>query len=194
MNFEPHEDAKELKRLWPAIRQYQILAAKHNIDDIFQDNGGKILQVLLLLGLRNIPGREGNDAVDNSGSEYEMKSVNINLTRSFSTHHHMNPTIIAKYRQVDWTFAVYQNIELISVYLMTPKDMESFYMKWETKWNTDGGKDINNPKIPLSYVVETGKLLWGRRPPAGTLRKRRVTNPRTKRPSGVTRKDKHPRH
>ena len=107
-----------------------------------------------------------------------MKSVNINLTRSFSTHHHMNPTIIAKYRKVDWIFAVYQNIELISIYLMTPADMEPFYAKWEIKWHDDGDKDINNPKIPLSYVVETGELLWGGEPPSGTLRTRPVNNPR----------------
>lgn len=180
MRFEPHVDANELKDLWPAIRRYQELATRHGIDDIFQDNGGKILQVLLLLGLTNIPGREGNDAVDKSGAEYEMKSVNINLTRSFSTHHHMNPVIIAKYRQVDWIFAVYQNIELAAIYLMTPADMEPFYMKWEKKWHDDGGKDINNPKIPLTYVAETGTLLWGRTPPNGTLRKRQVTNPRKK--------------
>lgn len=150
-----------MERLWPAIARYQELATRHGIDDIFQDNGGKILQVLLLLGLDNIPGREGNDAVDSSGAEYEMKSVNIALTRSFSTHHHMNPTIIAKYREVDWIFAVYRNIELISIHLMTRKEMEPFYAKWETKWNDEGGKDINNPKIPLSYVIDHGKQLWG---------------------------------
>ena len=147
MKFEPHADADVMRELWPAIRRYQDLAARHGINDIFQDNGGKILQVLLLLGLTNIPGREGNDAVDSDGAEYEMKSVNIRLTRSFSTHHHMNPTIIAKYRQVDWIFAVYQDIELISIYLMTPGDMELYYSKWEKKWHDEGGRDINNPKI-----------------------------------------------
>lgn len=167
MSFESHEDAEKLKKLWPAIRQYQELATSHGIDDIFQDNGGKILQVLLFLGLTNIPGREGNDAVDKNGDEYEMKSVNIKLTRSFSTHHHMNPIIIAKYRKVDWIFAVYENIELISIYLMRPADMEPYYKKWEAKWHADGGKDINNPKIPLTYVVEAGKLLWGEQPPSG---------------------------
>ena len=42
-------------------------------------------------------GREDNDAVDSDGTEYEMKTVNTRLTRTFSTHHHMIPTIIAKY-------------------------------------------------------------------------------------------------
>jgi hypothetical protein len=58
-------------------------------------------------GLEVIPGREGNDAKDSNGNEFELKSVNIALTKSFSTHHHINPRIIEKYRQVDWIFAVY---------------------------------------------------------------------------------------
>jgi hypothetical protein len=177
MNFEPHEDAMELNHLWPAVQRYQDLAARHGIDDIFQDNGGKLLQVLLLLGLKDIPGREGNDAVDSQGNEYELKSVNINLTRSFSTHHHMNPVIITKYRQVDWIFGVYQNIKLISIYLLTPPKMELYYSKWESKWHDDDGKDINNPKIPLAYVANVGDLLWGEPPPSKTITKRKVTNP-----------------
>lgn len=108
--LRPHPDLEELQRLLPAIRQYQSLAEKHGIRDIFQDNGGKILQVLLILGLTVLPGREGNDARDLEGNEYELKSVNIELTRSFSTYHHMNPTIIAKYCQVDWIFAIYSHI------------------------------------------------------------------------------------
>ena len=110
--MKPHPDSARLVELFPAVRLYQELASKHGIDDIFQDNGGKILQVLLLVGLRGLPGREGNDAVDDEGKEYELKSVNIRLTRSFSTHHHMNPTIIAKYRKVNWILAVYEGIEI----------------------------------------------------------------------------------
>jgi len=29
-----------------------------------------------------------------------------------------------------------------------------------SKWHDDGGKDINNPKIPLKYVEENGELLF----------------------------------
>ena len=82
-------------------------------------------------------------------------------TRSFSTHHHMNPTIIAKYRKVDWVFAVYESIELKEIYLLTPELMEPFYAKWEAKWHADGGKDINNPKIPLTYVRRHGQPILG---------------------------------
>ncbi len=168
-----HDDLSILEELFPAIRRYQELATRHGINDIFQDNGGKLLQVLLLLGLKVIPGREGNDAVDEYGNEYELKSVNIDLTKSFSTHHHMNPTIIAKYRKVDWIFAIYRNIEILAIYRLTPQDLESFYLKWEKQWHDTGGKDINNPKIPVAYVAKHGKLLHGEHMLLATTRQRR---------------------
>lgn len=158
MSFHP--DKKVLDELFPYIERYQELASKHGINDIFQDNGGKLLQVLLVTGLEVLPGREGNDAKDSNGNEYELKSVNIQLTRSFSTHHHINPGIIEKYRQVDWIFAVYSGINLLSIYQLTPADLEFYYNKWENKWNESGGKDINNPKIPLKYVTEHGLLIY----------------------------------
>lgn len=84
---------QEFLRLFPAIQEYQKLANKYNIADIFQDNGGKYVQLLILLGLKTTGGREGNDAFDEDGNEYEIKTVNMELVRSFSTHHHMNPVI-----------------------------------------------------------------------------------------------------
>lgn len=155
-----HPDVSKLKELYPSVLEFQKLANEHGIDDIFQDNGGKLLQVLLLTGLKDLPGREGNDAIDNDGNEYELKSVNTLKTKAFSTHHHMNPVIIAKYRKVDWIFAVYEGIQLISIYQLKPIDLEFYYAKWEKKWHDDGEKDINNPKIPLKYVEKNGTLIY----------------------------------
>ena len=155
--MKPHPDHAELQRLFPAIREYQRLASRHGIGDIFQDNGGKLLQVLLLTGLVRLPGREGNDAKDETGREYELKSVNIDLTSSFSTHHHLNPAILAKYRKVGWVFAVYDGIDLQEVYLLEPGQLESYFEKWEAKWRNSG--DINNPKIPVSFVRSNGRRI-----------------------------------
>ena len=157
--MKSHPDSAVLAEIFPSIRKYQELASKHGIGDIFQDNGGKLLQLLLLTGLTVIPGREGSDARDDEGNEYELKSVNILLTQSFSTHHHMNPTIIAKYRKVKWCFAVYEGIELQAVYLMEPAQLEPYFSKWEMKWRTDK-KDINNPKIPFAFVKEKGMQVF----------------------------------
>jgi hypothetical protein len=156
--FIPKETLAELRRLIPYIREYQTLAESEGIKDIFQDNGGKLLQVLIVLGLDNLTGREGNDAKDASGREYELKSLNRQLVKGFSTHHHLNPTIIAKYRQVDWVFAIYDHIEIESIYLMTPLQLEPWFEANERKWHVSG--DINNPKIPLSFVKAHGTLLW----------------------------------
>jgi hypothetical protein len=156
----PHPDKKVLDKLLPAVRKFQKLASKHGIGDVFQDNGGKLLQLVLITGLRVTGNREGNDAIDSSGREYELKSVNILLTRSFSTHHHLNPTITAKYRKVGWYFATYKGIELQAVYFMEPAKLEPYFNQWEVKWHGDGGKDINNPKIPLKFVKEHGSLVY----------------------------------
>ena len=158
--MKPHDDVKILKELFPGIRLYQKLATMHGIPDIFQDNGGKILQVCLLLGLTVLKSREGNDARDAEGNEYELKTVNLLRTDQFTTHHHLNPVIIAKYRKVDWIFATYEAIELKEIYLLKPADMEFWYERWEAKWHRDGDKDINNPKVPLAYVRKHGKLVY----------------------------------
>jgi len=158
--MEPHHDLARFQQLWPHIEALQELAGNNGIDDIFQDNGGKLLQVLLRTGLSNLPGREGNDAVDASGAEYELKSVNILKTKSISTHHHLNPGIIAKYRQVDWVFALYESIHLLGIYRMTPAQLEPYFRHWETKWHADGGKDINNPKINAGWVVARGQAIF----------------------------------
>lgn len=160
MLINSHPDLHVFKEIYPAVLKLQKLAEKHGISDIFQDNGGKLLQVLLITGLEILPGREGNDARDVNGNEYELKSINILLTKSFSTHHHMNPVIIEKYRKVDWVFAVYEGIRLLSIYQLTPSDLEFYYTKWEAKWNKDEGRDINNPKIPLKYVMEHGTRIY----------------------------------
>lgn len=155
-----HDDKKVLDKLFPAIREYQKLASTHGIDDIFQDNGGKLLQTLLILNLRNTDSREGNDAVDDKGNEYELKTVNILLTSSFSTHHHLNPIILGKYRQVEaWYFSIYRGIELVEIYRMETTALEPYFSAWENKWNINQ-KDINNPKIPVKFVREQGKLVF----------------------------------
>ena len=164
MSFKPHPDYNNLVALWPSVQGYQDLAIKHGISDIFQDNGGKLLQVLLLLNLKVLQGREGNDAVDLSGNEYELKSVNIGLVTGVSTHHHMNPVIISKYRKVSWIFAIYKDIELKAVYILTPDQLELYFSAWEDKWHASGGKDINNPKIPIKHIVQYGYLLFGDHP------------------------------
>lgn len=162
MRFVSHNDVVEMDRLLPAVFRYQELATAHGISDIFQDNGGKILQVCLLLGLTANRKRMGNDATDSSGQEYELKTVNITKTTNFTTHHHLNHIIIAKYRTVPWIFSTYENILLKDIYILTSNDMEEKYREWERKLQNEGISHINNPKIPLSFVMSRGRCLYRR--------------------------------
>lgn len=103
--------------------------------------------------------REGNDAVDETGREYEIKTLNVERVTSFTTHHHLNPAILAKYRKVDWVFAVYRGIELEAVYYLPVSKLKPLFGAWEAKWNLNR-KDINNPKIPLKFVLENGHKVF----------------------------------
>lgn len=158
--MKPHADLEQLEALFPYVEQFQALTTRHGIDDIFQDNGGKLLQVLLLTGLRVIAGREGNDAIDEDGNEFELKTVNVLKQKQSTTHHHLNPRILEKYRLVPWIFAVYEGIKISSIYRVNPSDLEVYFAKWQDKWHADGGKDINNPKIPLKHVIAVGRLVF----------------------------------
>lgn len=149
------EEIKNLEKLWRNLTYLSDLAKQYGIDDIFQDNGAKVLQQLIYLNLQVLPGREGNDAVSNSGIEWEMKSINIETSASgFSTNHHTTQTIIDKYRKVPWAFSIYRGIKLDEIYVMTPSMLEPIYQHWEEKLQTKS--HLNNPKIPVRFVQEKG--------------------------------------
>jgi hypothetical protein len=59
-------------------------------------------------------------------------------------------------------FATYRGIEIDRIYAMPPAALEPYFTKWERKWHDDGGKDINNPKIPIDFVERHGTLVYPR--------------------------------
>ena len=145
--------------LWENLQELQKMAHEYGIDDIFQDNGGKILQQLVYLNMKLLPGREGNDAISSSGIEWEMKSINLSTSaRGFSTNHHTNHAIIEKYRKVPWTFALYRGITLDEIYVMSPRMLEPLYQQWEKE--LERKSHLNNPKIPVRFVRENGILVY----------------------------------
>ncbi|GBR72548.1 type-2 restriction enzyme PvuII [Candidatus Termititenax aidoneus] len=149
------EIIKKLEQLWGNLDNLSDLAKQYGIEDIFQDNGAKVLQQLIYLDMSLLPGREGNDCISKSGAEWEMKSVNLDTSASgFSTNHHTNHDIIAKYRKVPWAFAIYHGIKLSEIYVMTAKMLEPIYQHWEEKLKTMA--HLNNPKIPIKFVQENG--------------------------------------
>ena len=147
-------DLERLQEGLANVKLLQVLAKEYDIPDIFQDNGGKVLQLLILLGLKQSKGREGNDAVDDEGKEYELKTINLSLNphAGVTTHHHMTKEIIEKYRSVIWYIGTYEAIELIEIWKVHPSQLEELFTSWE-KWIDDhDGQPRNNPKIPLRYV------------------------------------------
>lgn len=156
-DFQSAEHQAEIARLealWSNLHDLAKMAKEYGIDDMFQDNGVKVLQQLVYLNMDILPGREGNDSVSKSGTEWEMKSANEALVSGFSTNHHTTHDIIAKYRQVPWTFAIYNGITLKEIYVMTPQQLEPIYQRWELKLQNQA--HINNPKIPIKFVRENG--------------------------------------
>ncbi len=163
--FICHPDFPKVLRVWPHIVEYQALAAKHGVFDIFQDNGGKLVYVLLLLGIKVLAGREGNDAEDEDGTQFELKTLNIIDTRGrykkslgFTTHHHLNKGIIEKYRKAVWIFCVYDGLAVKEIYMLELGVMDYFYSIWEEK--LESRDSLNNPKVPLAFVREHGSLIF----------------------------------
>lgn len=159
---------EKVNQLWNKLNEIQELARKNGISDIFQDNGAKILQQIIYLNFKTLSGREGNDAISEDGTEWEMKSVNLATSAtSFTTNHHVNQKIINKYRKVPWSFAVYNGIELQEIWIVIPKKMEYHYQIWERKIAleedkpmTNQGNTLNNPHISLSWVRKNGVQVY----------------------------------
>lgn len=156
-------DLLRLNQALAGCQALQDLVTEYGIRDIFQDNGGKVLQSLIVLGLRAVGGREGNDARDVDGNEYELKTVNLALgrIRGITTHHHLNLGILAKYRRVTaWYISLYQHITLIEIYRLTPADLAPIFDALETRLIARDNAPLNNPKIPIAFVRTYGVRVW----------------------------------
>jgi transcriptional regulator with XRE-family HTH domain len=171
-------DLERLNECLEKIRPMQQLANEYEIPDIFQDNGGKVLQLLILLGLKQSRGREGNDAVDEDGNEYELKTINhsINPNAGITTHHHLTKEIINKYRGVSWYIGIYEGIELLEIWKVHPSKLEDLFVSWENWIDIHHGQARNNPKIPLRYV-RMGEIVYRNPNKLSRLSPRTIFNP-----------------
>ena len=154
-----------LNSMWSKLDGIEKLALMYGINDIAQDNNLKLLQTLVLFDLQNQPNREGSDAIDRYGNAWELKTVNIDLTNSFSTNHHTNIERIAVFRKERWLFSVYRGIALQEVYAVSPLALEEYFKKWEEAVhekisNKNENAHLNNPKIPLKFVRNVGTKIY----------------------------------
>ena len=164
MAYYEGQHCKKIDRLnsmWSRLDEIERLAKEYEINDIAQDNNLKLLQTLVLFDLKNQPGREGSDAIDRFGHDWELKTVNIDLTTGFSTNHHTNLERIAVFRRERWLFSAYRGIILQEVYAVHPATLEEYFARWErTVLDKIAGDNenahLNNPKIPLKFVRQVG--------------------------------------
>lgn len=159
MSPEYVKDKTSVDILWRQLSTLQDIAQEFGISNIFQDNGAEILQQLIYLNMKAVPGRQGNDGIDLNGCEWEMKSLDISKgNRGITTNHHLNAAIIEKYRTVPWSIAIYDGIQLKKIYIVGNEQLQPLFSSWEKQLETVSS--LNNPKIPLSYIEEHGILVY----------------------------------
>lgn len=164
----------------------QAEASAHNIHNVFDDGGYKELILLRLFELRKLD-REGDDAEDEDGRRYEIKTVARMGSRgkrkkslSITTEHTLTLPNIERYRKVVlWIIAVFDQASPEAIYEITPEALEPYFADWERKLlaqdavKTAGSapSHLNNPKIPLGFVQKHGVQIW---PPAAVELPRKV--------------------
>lgn len=154
-------------------RRLQELATGHGIHNVMTDNGYQELVVLTLFGLIKMR-REGNDARDAEGHQYELKTVGrisadgvVKKSLSITTEHTLTHANIARYRSVWlWVIAVFNRTLPEVIYEITPAALEPYFETWEKRLReqdpsgTDPLNHINNPKIPLWFIERYGIRIW----------------------------------
>jgi hypothetical protein len=154
----------------------QAEATKHNIHNVFDDGGYKELLILTLFNLKKL-GRTGDDAADESGRKFEIKTVaRINAKGQrktglqITTEHTLTLDNLQRLRSVPlWIVGVFKQEQPEAIYEISPAAFEArYFKKWEAKLRrqeavqVDGSAPVhmNNPKVPLSFIEKHGTRVW----------------------------------
>lgn len=147
----------------------EVEANRRGIFNVFDDGGYRTLLLLEMLGLRKAnPGRMGDDASDEEGRTFELKTVNLINTkgeerRSYpgvTTEHTLRIENLRRYRQTSaWVIGVFKGNLPLDVYVLAARELEPFFKKWEGAIAKAGNHEINNPKIPFGFVASRGRHL-----------------------------------
>ncbi|NTF17295.1 hypothetical protein G6L37_02465 [Agrobacterium rubi] len=172
VELEPHPDHFKADIVSRTLNEVlEKVGNEHGIFDLAQDNGMRVLTIKLLLNLGICVGRGGNDLFDESGTEYELKTLNLdNATLGVTTSHHLKHQTIDRYRKVGFIIAAYRRGRLVSVYLLHPEALEGQFLKWEASLERSSNH-LNNPLIPISIVRDSGVLVFGEPLPKGKPKK-----------------------
>lgn len=158
-------DVERLNSTFKGLREAQTLATEYGISDVLQESSGKLLQVLIVLGLRLLPNRSGTAAADTEGNTYEIRMFNRSLSRNIGIplQEEVDASTLAGYRAARaWFVAVYEGVTLKEIYRINPADLESLFRQWEKKLQQTGS--LKSPRLPLRYVRK-GQSIY---PPDGS--------------------------
>lgn len=152
---------EEIESLWGGIEQFQELARQYKVNNIFQDSGGKMVQIAIATGLDLCEERTGPDATDRMGNFYEIKTTDIAQgTGGFSTNHHLNHGTISRFRSRRFVFAIFHNITLQEIYRVEGAALDDYYSTWLNKLAQPNTQHLNNPKISISDVRKRGTVMY----------------------------------
>jgi hypothetical protein len=124
--LEPQGDITEIVQLAEPLER---VAQDFGIPTVFDDGGYKTLIMCKLLGLRPLPGKRGDDAVDAEGRRFELKTVNLLTTMGepkkslgVTTEHTLRQSNIDRYRQTNsWLIGVFRGFYPVEVWQL-PSD------------------------------------------------------------------------
>jgi hypothetical protein len=161
-------DVVAILEMGKALQSHASSAGIHNV---MSDNGYQELVILTLFGLTKLR-REGNDAIDGEGREYELKTVGrissegaVKKSLGVTTEHTLTMANIERYRAgYLWIIAIFRQTVPESIWEITPAALEPIFAKWEEKLGGMGAAGnlahINNPKVPMWFVERYGLRVW----------------------------------
>lgn len=170
IEIEPHPDHHLTNVINRTVNDaLEEIGNRHGIFDLAQDNGLRVLTIKLLMNLGICAARGGNDLFDASGTEYELKTLNLDKEQlSITTSHHLGHATIDRYRKVGFIIGTYRRGSLVSLYIVHPAALEEQFARWEASL-VAGKSHLNNPSISIATVRDCGVLVYGE-----PLRKRNV--------------------
>lgn len=169
----PTGDVSTVVKLGVAL---QGQASRLNIHNVFDDGGYKELILLTMFGLKKMS-RTGNDAQDDEGRHYEIKTVarvsstgEVKPNLQVTTEHTLTMANLDRYREAHlFIVAVFDQSQPEAIYEIAPSKLEPYFTKWEKKLAgqqevaaEEGGAPVhlNNPKIPINFVIKHGLQVW----------------------------------
>lgn len=144
----------------------QEIGTANEIVSVFDDGGYRELIMGKLFGLDLHKGRHGDDATDEQGFNYELKTVNLVNTSGklrknpgITTCHHVNHDIIKRYRNLhSWIIGIFFINEPVEIYELDPQYLAYTLDQWEKRLNNEPITHLNNPKLKLADVRSSGIL------------------------------------